>query len=58
MKKCVLMFALLLITLILATVTERKKEIVLDQSLAVENNLKNEILFEQKSIEPTFKKID
>jgi hypothetical protein len=58
MKKCLLMFALLLMTLILAMVTEGKKEIVLDQRLTVDNNLKKEMLFDQKSVEPTFKKID
>lgn len=46
MKKCMIMFALLVMTLILAILTERKQELSIVDDLAMEEKLEKDISFE------------
>ncbi|NNE76949.1 MAG: hypothetical protein HKN31_07735 [Pricia sp.] len=49
MKKCLLMFVLLVITLLLAVLTERKQVLVLDESLAAgEDVIENPLLVQEQ----------
>ena len=49
MKKCILMFALLVLTLVVAIVMEKDNEIITDQGqLLSENNIENTLLDNDK----------
>lgn len=47
MKKCLIMFTLFLITLVLAALTERRHKLVINDNIAIGEKLSEDIAFEQ-----------
>ena len=47
MKKCLIMFTLLLMTLVLAALTERKQKLEIIDDIAISEKLGEDIAFEQ-----------
>ena len=47
MKKCLIMFTLLVMTLVLAALTERRQKLVIIDDIAIGEELSEDIAFEQ-----------